>query len=66
MSGKVNAISEQVLTNQEQVSVEWLTAVPTHSDTLTQGTVTAVAVDTRRGTWSENRRHYPSKKGKVS
>lgn len=45
-------MSDQVITSLEQVTNEWLTAVLTHSGALTQGTVTAVSIDTGRGNWS--------------
>lgn len=45
-------MEENVITHLEQVTPEWLTAVLTQSGALTQGTVTAVSIDTGRGNWS--------------
>lgn len=47
-------MNENVITNLEQVTTEWLTAVLTHNGVLTQGSVTAVTVDAGRGNWSES------------
>jgi hypothetical protein len=47
-------MSDEVITNLEQVTPEWLTAVLTHSGALTQGTVTAVTAAAGRGNWSES------------
>jgi hypothetical protein len=43
---------EKVITNLEQVTTEWLTAVLTNSGALTGGSVTALNVDTGQGNWS--------------
>jgi len=53
MNGTLFAMSDNVITNLEQVTPEWLTAVFTRSGALTQGTVTAVTVHTGRGTPAE-------------
>ncbi len=45
-------MNENVITNLEQVTTEWLAAVLTHSGALTQGSVTSVTIDTGRGNWS--------------
>lgn len=47
-------MAENVITNLEQVTPEWLTAVLHKSGALTQGTVTAVTADAGRGNWSES------------
>jgi hypothetical protein len=47
-------MTDEVITSLEQVTAEWLTAVLHHSGALTQGTVTAVTIDTGRGNWSES------------
>lgn len=52
MHGKLNAMPEQVITNLEQVTSEWLTAVLRHSGALRQGSVTAFDVDADQGNWS--------------
>ena len=54
MDDTLSAMSDNVITNLEQVTPEWLTAVLTHSGALTQGSVTAVSIDTGRGNWSES------------
>jgi hypothetical protein len=46
-------MEENVITNLEQITTEWLTAILTHSGALTQGSVTAVTIATGRGNWSE-------------
>lgn len=43
---------ERVITNLEQVTPEWLTAVLTNSGALTHGSVTAFDVDAGQGNWS--------------
>jgi hypothetical protein len=45
---------KKVITNIEQVTVEWLTAVLTQSGALTQGHVASFEVDGGRGNWSTN------------
>lgn len=45
---------ENVITNLEQVTPEWLKAVLTQNGALTQGTVTAVTAGSGRGNWSES------------
>jgi len=47
-------MSDNVITNLEQVTTEWLTAVLTQNGALTQGRVTTVTVDPGRGNWSES------------
>lgn len=48
----LSSMKENVITHLEQVTPEWLTAILTKSGALTQGTVTAVSIDTGRGNWS--------------
>ncbi|GIK58718.1 MAG: hypothetical protein HND44_13610 [Chloroflexi bacterium] len=43
---------ENVITNREQVTTEWLTAVLTRSGALTQGAVTGFDMADGRGNWS--------------
>ncbi len=45
---------DQVITHLAQVTPEWLTAVLTQSGALTQGTVTAVSINSGQGNWSES------------
>lgn len=47
-------INEQVITNLEQVTNEWLTAVLTQNGALTQGTVAGFDVTGGSGNWSES------------
>lgn len=47
-------INEQVITNLEQVTPEWLTAVLSQSGALTKGTVVGFDVTGGRGNWSES------------
>jgi hypothetical protein len=47
-------MQENVITNLEQVTTEWLTAVLHENGALTQGTVTAITSDAGRGNWSES------------
>jgi hypothetical protein len=47
-------MSDQVITDLEQVTAEWLTAVLHRSGALTQGTVVGFAVTGGRGNWSES------------
>lgn len=52
---------DAVITNVEQVTVEWLTAVLANSRALTASVVTAFEVETGRGNWSSSARlmlHY--------
>jgi hypothetical protein len=54
-------MTEQVITNLDQVTAEWLTAVLTRSGALTQGRVTAFEAADGRGNWSTSgslRLHY--------
>jgi hypothetical protein len=44
----------KVITDLEQVTVEWLTSVLSNSAALTHGAVAAFDVDTGRGNWSAN------------
>lgn len=44
----------KVITNIDEVTVEWLTAVLTQSDALTQGQVASFTVDSGQGNWSTN------------
>jgi hypothetical protein len=45
-------MSDQVITNLEQVTAEWLTAVLTRSGALTQGSVAGFDMADGRGNWS--------------
>ena len=45
---------ENVITNIEQVTVEWLTAVLSKTDALTQGAVATFEHDAGKGNWSTN------------
>jgi hypothetical protein len=54
MCATLSAMSDQVITNLDQVTNEWLTAVLLHSGALTQGTVVGFAVTGGRGNWSES------------
>ena len=47
---------EKVITSLDQVTPEWLTAVLTNSNALTNGAVAGFDVDTGGGNWSENAR----------
>ena len=48
------AIQTRVLTNVDQITTEWLTAVLTKSGALTHGTVAAFELGTGQGNWSDN------------
>lgn len=52
MSVMRSAMLEQVITQLEEVTNEWLTAVLTHSGALTQGAVVGFEVAGGRGNWS--------------
>ncbi|MBE2198725.1 MAG: hypothetical protein IAE79_08955 [Anaerolinea sp.] len=47
-------MNENIISNLEQVTTEWLTAVLTHNGALTQGTVVEFDVTGGRGNWSES------------
>jgi thiamine kinase-like enzyme len=48
------AFSKQLITDLEQVTPAWLTAVITQSNALTTGTVTTVTASGGRSNWSQN------------
>jgi hypothetical protein len=50
----MDLMSDEVITNLEQVTPAWLTAVLSESDALTRGAVTAFEVGTSQGNWSTN------------
>jgi hypothetical protein len=51
---EVYVMQEKVISNLEQATKEWLTAVLSHNGALTQGSVTAVTMNTGHGNWSES------------
>ncbi|MFZ0545329.1 MAG: hypothetical protein WAM60_07820 [Candidatus Promineifilaceae bacterium] len=46
--------NNKVITNVDQITTEWLTAVLTNSGALTQGAVSAFELGTGQGNWSDN------------
>lgn len=49
-------MADEVITNLEQVTTEWLTTALTNSGALTRGAVAAFNVNTGRGNWSTSAR----------
>ena len=45
---------DHVIASIDEVDVDWLTAVLTQSNALTNGSVTTFTVDTGGGNWSAN------------
>ena len=56
MYAKLGAMSDDVITNLEQVTTDWLTAVLTQSGALKRGQVTAFQAESGGGHWSSNAR----------
>ena len=47
---------DNVITNIEQVTIEWLTSALAASGALTRGAVASCALDVGQGNWSSNAR----------